>query len=37
MRGWRGKEAAILLIAGFGAVFFTFSGNYIFQRLHSYR
>ena len=37
IRGWKGKKAAILLIVGFGAVLFTFFGNYIFQGLHSYR
>jgi ABC-type transport system involved in cytochrome c biogenesis permease subunit len=35
-RGWRGKKAAILLIAGFAAVLVTFFGNYIFNGLHAY-
>ena len=34
---WRGKKSAVFLIVGFGAVLFTFFGNYIFQGLHSYR
>jgi hypothetical protein len=34
--GWRGTRAAVLLIVGFGAVLFTFFGNYIFSGLHSY-
>jgi len=33
---WRGTRAAILLVIGFGAVLFTFFGNYIFSGLHSY-
>jgi ABC-type transport system involved in cytochrome c biogenesis permease subunit len=36
LRGWRGAKAAVLLIVGFGAVLFTFFGNYIFSGLHSY-
>jgi cytochrome c-type biogenesis protein CcsB len=36
LRGWRGTRAAVLLIVGFGAVLFTFFGNYIFSGLHSY-
>jgi cytochrome c-type biogenesis protein CcsB len=36
LRGWRDTKAAILLIAGFGAVLFTFFGNYIFSGLHTY-
>ena len=36
LRGWRGTKAAVLLIVGFGAVLFTFFGNYIFSGLHSY-
>ncbi len=35
-RGWRGKKAAILLIAGFAAVLITFFGNYVFKGLHAY-
>lgn len=35
--GWRGKRSAILLIAGFAAILFTFFGNYIFSGLHSYQ
>lgn len=35
-RGWKGKKAAVLLIAGFAAVLFTFLGNYIFNSLHAY-
>jgi len=33
---WHGTRSAVLLIAGFCAVLFTFFGNYIFQSLHSY-
>ncbi len=36
VRGWKGKKAAILLIAGFAAVLLTFFGNYIFSGLHAY-
>lgn len=36
LRGWRGNKAAILLIAGFVAIIFTFFGNYIFSGLHAY-
>lgn len=36
VRGWRGKRAAWLLIAGFAAVIFTFFGNLFFGGLHSY-
>lgn len=36
VRGWKGKRAAWLLIAGFGAVVFTFFGNLFFGGLHSY-
>jgi len=36
MRGWRGTKTAILLIIGFGAILFTFFGNYIFTGLHAY-
>ena len=37
IRKWRGKRAAILLIAGFCAVLVTFFGNYIFSGLHGYQ
>ena len=37
MRSWRGTKAAILLIAGFGAILLTFFGNYIFAGLHAYQ
>ncbi len=37
MRSWRGTKAAILLIAGFGAILLTFFGNYIFAGLHTYQ
>lgn len=37
LRGWEGKRAAWLLIAGFGAVLFTyFAVNFVFSGLHSY-
>lgn len=36
MRGWRGRNAAILLIVGFGATLLTYFGNLIFGGLHSY-
>ncbi len=36
VRGWRGRRAAWLLMAGFGAVLFTFFGNLFFGGLHSY-
>lgn len=36
-RGWRGKDASILVIAGFIIVLFTFFGvNYLMSGLHSY-
>jgi ABC-type transport system involved in cytochrome c biogenesis permease subunit len=35
--GWRGQRTAMILIIGFGAVLFTFFGNYIFSGLHSYQ
>ena len=36
-RGWRGKRAAILSIAGFAAVIFTYVGvNFVITGLHSY-
>jgi len=36
VRGWRGRRAAWLLIAGFGATLFTYFGNLFFGGLHSY-
>lgn len=36
MRGWRGSKAAVLLIAGFGAIILTFFGNFVFSGLHAY-
>lgn len=36
MAGWRGKKAAWLLVLGFAAVIFTFTGNHWFGGLHSY-
>jgi cytochrome c-type biogenesis protein CcsB len=36
VRGWRGKRAALLLMAVFGATLFTFFGNLFFGGLHSY-
>jgi cytochrome c-type biogenesis protein CcsB len=36
VRGWKGERSAYLLIAGFGAVVFTYFGNYFFGGLHSY-
>jgi cytochrome c-type biogenesis protein CcsB len=37
VRGWRGRRAAILLVAGFGATLFTFFGvNLLLPGLHSY-
>lgn len=36
LRGWRGKRSAIILIFGFGAVAFTYYGNYFFGGLHAY-
>ena len=36
VRGWRGQRAALLLLVGFGAVLFTYFGNYFFGGLHSY-
>jgi cytochrome c-type biogenesis protein CcsB len=36
-RDWKGRKAAILSIAGFAAVLFTYFGvNYIISGLHSY-
>ncbi|MGD9142466.1 MAG: c-type cytochrome biogenesis protein CcsB [Dehalococcoidia bacterium] len=37
IRGWRDRNAAILIIIGFAAVLLTFFGNYIFSGLHAYR
>ncbi len=36
LRGWRGQRSAIILLVGFGAVLFTYFGNYIFGGLHAY-
>jgi cytochrome c-type biogenesis protein CcsB len=36
LRGWQGKGTAILLLAGFGAVLFTFFGNHFLGGLHTY-
>ena len=36
LRGWRGKRSAIILLIGFGAVIFTYYGNYFFGGLHAY-
>ena len=36
VRGWRGRNAAILLIIGFGATLLTYFGNLFFGGLHSY-
>jgi cytochrome c-type biogenesis protein CcsB len=36
VRGWKGERSAYLLVAGFGAVVFTYFGNYFFGGLHSY-
>ena len=36
VRGWKGRRAAWLLMAGFAAVLFTFFGNLFFGGLHSY-
>jgi cytochrome c-type biogenesis protein CcsB len=36
LRGWRGTRSAIILLAGFGAVIFTYYGNYFFGGLHAY-
>jgi cytochrome c-type biogenesis protein CcsB len=36
VRGWRGKRAALLLMAVFAAVLFTFFGNLFFGGLHAY-
>jgi cytochrome c-type biogenesis protein CcsB len=36
LRGWRFNKSAMLLIAGFLAIVFTFFGNFIFSGLHAY-
>jgi cytochrome c-type biogenesis protein CcsB len=36
VRGWKGDRSAYLLIIAFGAVMFTYFGNYFFSGLHSY-
>jgi cytochrome c-type biogenesis protein CcsB len=36
LRGWRGRRSAIVLLAGFAAVCFTYYGNYFFTGLHAY-
>jgi len=36
LRGWRGKRSAVILLFGFGAVMFTYYGNYFFGGLHAY-
>ncbi len=36
VRGWKGDRSAYLLIIGFGAVLFTYFGNYFLSGLHSY-
>jgi len=36
LRGWRGRRSAIILLFGFGAVIFTYYGNYFFGGLHAY-
>lgn len=36
LRGWRGTRSALLLILGFGAVLFTYFGNYFLGGLHTY-
>ena len=36
LRNWRGKRSAIILLFGFGAVVFTYYGNYFFGGLHAY-
>ncbi len=36
LRGWRGARSAWILIFGFGAVIFTYYGNYFFGGLHAY-
>lgn len=36
LRGWRGRRSAAILLFGFGAVIFTYFGNYVFGGLHAY-
>ena len=36
LRGWRGNRSAWILVFGFGAVMFTYYGNYFFGGLHAY-
>jgi ABC-type transport system involved in cytochrome c biogenesis permease subunit len=36
LRGWRGTRSAVILLVAFGAVVFTYFGNYIFGGLHAY-
>jgi cytochrome c-type biogenesis protein CcsB len=36
LRGWRGSRSAVILLVAFGAVIFTYFGNYIFGGLHAY-
>lgn len=36
LRGWRGTRSAWILLFGFGAVLFTYYGNYFFGGLHAY-
>jgi cytochrome c-type biogenesis protein CcsB len=36
LRGWRGTRSALILLFGFGAVMFTYYGNYVFGGLHAY-
>jgi ABC-type transport system involved in cytochrome c biogenesis permease subunit len=36
LRNWRGARSAWILIFGFGAVLFTYYGNYFFGGLHAY-
>jgi cytochrome c-type biogenesis protein CcsB len=36
LRGWRGNRSAIILLIAFGAVVFTYFGNYVFGGLHAY-
>jgi cytochrome c-type biogenesis protein CcsB len=35
-RGWHGTRTSLLLLGGFGAVLFTFFGNYFLGGLHTY-
>lgn len=36
LRGWRGRRSAYILLIAFGAVVFTYFGNYVFGGLHAY-